>query len=68
MYTVAKLVQLSDEAYRRLKSLKRRDESFSDVVLRILPRRSLRELAGIRSEKEIAEHEKWLKELDKLDR
>jgi predicted CopG family antitoxin len=65
---MAKLVQLSEEAYRRLRGLKRRDESFSDVVLRILPRRSLRELAGLRSPKEIAEHQRWLQELDKLDR
>lgn len=68
MYTVAKLVQLSDEAYRRLRSLKRRDESFSDVVLRLVPKRSLLELGGLRSLKEIEAHERWLHELDKLDR
>gem|GEM_PF-1516461 len=42
-------ISLSDEAYRRLASLKRKGESFTDVILRLcsgVPRRPLKSFAG----------------------
>jgi len=49
---MTKMVQFSDEAYRRLKEEKRPGESFSDVVLRRFPAGSMRELAGILTKEE----------------
>lgn len=49
VYGMPKVVQLSGEAYERLRMAKRPGESYSDVVLRLLPRGDLRGL-----------HEIWL--------
>ena len=66
---MTKLVQLSDEAYRRLKSIKARDESFSDIVLRLVRRGSLANLARhARPAKEIEAHRRWIQKIDALDR
>ncbi|MBW3583794.1 MAG: hypothetical protein KY455_11900 [Euryarchaeota archaeon] len=67
---MTKMVQLSDEAYRKLKMAKRRGESFSDVVLRVMGRkRSLRELADLgRTNEEIEDHIRLLREVGALDR
>ena len=44
---MAKNISLSDEAYKKLSLEKRPDESFSDVVLRLLPkRRPLKDVVG----------------------
>ena len=44
---MAKNISLSEEAYKKLSLEKRPDESFSDVVLRLLPkRRNLKEVVG----------------------
>ncbi|HLE96866.1 MAG TPA: antitoxin VapB family protein [Candidatus Thermoplasmatota archaeon] len=62
------MVQFSDEAYRRLAAEKRKGESFSDVVLRILPRGSLSELWKLgRSSEEIEAHVRMLEEATALD-
>lgn len=47
VYGMPKVVQLSGEAYERLRMAKKTGESFSDVVLRLLPRGDLRRLAEI---------------------
>ncbi|EMA48786.1 hypothetical protein C448_02918 [Halococcus morrhuae DSM 1307] len=47
-----KTIRLDDEAYERLASRKREDESFSDVVKRVTGERSLLEIAGIFSDDE----------------
>lgn len=65
---MAKMVQLSDAAYARLQGLKRREESFSDVVLRLAGRRSLTELSGLRTPKELAEAKALQKDADARDR
>lgn len=64
---MTKMVQLSDEAYARLRGLKRKDESFSDVVLRLAPKGDLRDLWGLRSKREIEEAKVWLAKVDELD-
>ena len=66
---MTKPVQLSDEAYRRLKSLRRREESFSDVVLRLTERGSLADLGKIRqAPADVRKYRALLKEIDTLDR
>jgi len=35
-YTMTKVISLSEEAYKTLKDLKRRGESFSDVIMRMV--------------------------------
>lgn len=65
---MTKMVQLSDEAYARLRGLKRRDESFSDVVLRLAPKGDLRNLWKLgRTKEEIDEAERWIAEIDAMD-
>lgn len=49
---MSKAVRLSEEAYERLETARREDETFSDVVLRLAGERSLLELAGILSDEE----------------
>lgn len=66
--SVTKPVQLSDEAYRRLRMNKRPDESFSDVVLRVIGRGSLAELRGLRTPAEIRRAEREISRIDRLDR
>ena len=49
---MSKSVRLSEEAYERLKALRREDETLSDVVLRLTGERSFLELAGILSDEQ----------------
>jgi predicted CopG family antitoxin len=66
---MTKMVQLSDDAYARLKALKRRDESFSDVVLRLAPKGDLKDLWKIgRSKKQIDEAARWIERITETDR
>jgi predicted CopG family antitoxin len=46
---------ISNEAYSRLASLKRLNESFTDVINRLVGKRSLLELAGILTGREAEE-------------
>ncbi len=65
---MTKMVQLSDEAYLRLKARKRKGESFSDVVLRLTPRSSVLELAKLRRPPaEIEAHRRLIREMKELD-
>jgi len=50
-----KTIRLDDEAYDRLVTRKRDDESFSDAIKRLAGERSLMELAGILSDEEAAD-------------
>lgn len=47
-----KNISISDEAYRRLASLKHDNESFSIVITRLTGKRSLTEIFGVLSQKE----------------
>lgn len=47
---MSRSVRLSEEAYDRLKALRREDETFSEVVLRLAGEESFLELAGILSD------------------
>ena len=46
-------ISVSDEAYIRLRSLKRPGESFSDVINRLTKRRRLSEIAGSLDEDDV---------------
>lgn len=47
-----KTIKLDEEVYELLRARKRDDETFSEAVERLLGRPSLRELAGVLSDKE----------------
>ncbi|MHA1637597.1 MAG: antitoxin VapB family protein [Candidatus Thorarchaeota archaeon] len=63
---MAKNIMISNEVYTRLRSIKRDDESFSDLIRRLLnyKKTSLLDLAGEWpfSRKVISEQEKYLEE------
>lgn len=65
---MTRVVQLSDAAYARLRSLKRGDESFSDVVLRLTKRGTLKGLRGLSTKAELDAAERMIAEADSLDR
>lgn len=52
MCMTTKTVNLSEDAYQRLKSLKREGESFSDVVNRLTGKFALLDLVGTLTEEE----------------
>ena len=47
-----KTITITSDAYDRLASCKENNESFSEVISRIIPRTSLLELVGLISKKE----------------
>jgi predicted CopG family antitoxin len=51
----SKNISISEEAYQRLASLKKPNESFTQVINRLTQKRSILELAGTLSEQEAAE-------------
>ena len=59
----ARNISISDEAYERLKSIKKPGESFTDVINRLTGRRSILELAGILSKEEAGEMKLRVKEM-----
>ena len=54
----SKTISVSDEAYARLKALKKPGESFSDIINRLTARRRLSEIAGVLTEEDIRVIEK----------
>lgn len=65
---MTQVVQLSDDAYRRLTNAKRPGESYSDTVLRLLGGGDLTDLQGLRDADEIDAALEDLAEADRLDR
>ena len=63
-----KTVSLSDDAYERLRRLKKENESFSDVVRRITAKVSLRDFHGALGEETAEEIEDTIKENRKIHR
>lgn len=59
----AKNISISDEAYERLRAVKKPSESFTDVINRLTGRRSIMELAGVLSKEEAREMRKVVKEM-----
>lgn len=57
-----KTVSLSDDAYERLKRLKKENESFSDVVRRVTGKIKLRDFHGILKEEAAEELEEIITE------
>ncbi len=55
MYMGSKNISISEEAYQRLASLKKPNESFTQVINRLTQKRSILELAGNLSEHDAAE-------------
>jgi predicted CopG family antitoxin len=55
MYMGSKNISISEEAYQRLASLKKPNESFTQVINRLTQKKSILELAGTLSEQEAAE-------------
>lgn len=49
----SKTISVSDEAYARLKALKRPNESFSDTINRLTGRKRLSEIAGVLDDEDI---------------
>ncbi len=60
-----KNISISDEAYERLRAIKKPSESFTDVINRLTGRRSMVELAGVLSKEEAGEMKRIVKEIRK---
>ncbi len=58
----SKTITISEEAYERLKSRKKENESFTNVINKLTRERSLTEIAGILSEDEADRLEERIKE------
>lgn len=68
-----KTISLSEDAYEDLKKMKRKGESFSDVVRKLTNEKSLLDIAAIWEDKELERNirktrEKTEKEVDKVAR
>ena len=60
-----KNIAISDEAYQRLKALKKANESFTDVIERMTRGRGILELAGVLTKAEGREIRKRVEEIRK---
>jgi predicted CopG family antitoxin len=54
----SKTISVSDEAYARLKALKKPGESFSDTINRLTSRKRLSEIAGVLDNEDVVVIEK----------
>ena len=57
-----KNIAISDEAYQRLKALKKPGESFTEVIERMTQRRGILELSGILSRQEASRVSEMVRE------
>lgn len=69
---MTKMVQLSEEAYRRLRLVKRNDESFSETVIRLTRaterRIPLQGFKSMRTDAERDAHLRMIRELKDIER
>ena len=63
-----KTISITEEAYERLRVLKEKNESFTDVINRISGKKSIMEFAGILSNEEGDNLEQYIKERHKTSR
>ncbi len=68
MFMATKTLTITEDAYERLLKAKERDESFSEVIVRNFPKRSLSELIGILTHKEAEELRTHIRERRKASR
>lgn len=61
-------ISITEEAYERLRVMKEKNESFTDVVNRITGKRSIMELAGILSKDDAEKMEEYIKARRKASR
>lgn len=54
----SRTISVSDEAYARLKALKKPGESFSDTINRLTSRKRLSEIAGVLNDEDVEVIEK----------
>ncbi len=64
----SKNISISDEAYSRLKKMKGKNESFTDLIIRLTNKVSLLDLRGILTSEEAHQILEELKESRKLSR
>lgn len=64
----SKNISISDEAYSRLKKMKGKNESFTDLIIRLTNKVSLLDLRGILASEEAHQILEELKESRKLSR
>lgn len=56
-------ISITEEAYERLRVMKEKNESFTDVINRMTGKRSIMELAGILSKDDAEKMEHHIKEM-----
>lgn len=64
---MSRQVQLEDRVYERIESRRRRDESFSEAVERLISGPSLGELRAVLDETQIEEIREAIDETDRAD-
>ena len=60
-----KSITITEDAYNRLAAVKQEKESFSDVIKRIVPKSSFRDLIGILTDKDAEELKRHSAEIRK---
>lgn len=61
-------ISITEEAYERLRVMKEKNESFTDVVNRLTGKRSIMEFAGILSKDDAEKMEEYIKARRKAGR
>lgn len=62
---MTKTITISDDAYEILSKNKNEGESFSDVILRLARKRTIKELAGVWSDWDYGDMKKTFEEIEK---
>lgn len=65
---MSKQIRLRDHVYERIEADKHDDESFSEVIERLIGNRSLRDLRGVFEKGEVAEMRDAIDAADERDR
>jgi len=65
IYVMAKVISISDDVYNLLKSLKRENESFSEVIRRLTKKATISNFSGVLSKEAADEMEKVIEDLNR---